>query len=367
MALQQDKRGRVKAHRGERLRHRGRSALVWAFAFFLVSQVGLAAAISCGFPDLGEPFYGARLARLHSLLQCDTPADGPAPLVLMLGSSRTAYGLDAAWVERALTAGRGGPVRVFNFGTLGAGPITERLYLQRLLDDGTRPDLLLVEVMPPLLAGQLAEPAEARHFPASSRLRGRELALLGRFGFPLDELRRTRRLSWTVPAYAHRSALLSRLCAAWLPYGERLDWAWSGDAHGWSAQEEALPPEQYRQSVRVEARRYAAALDHFRTDGAPAQALRELLAVCRARRVPAALVLMPEGSEFRRWYPADAQTKLDRLLDELRGAYGVTVIDARRWVADEDFFDAHHLRACGAAAFSDRLRKEIEDRRLLRE
>jgi hypothetical protein len=225
---------------------------------------------------------------------------------------------------------------------------------------------LLVEVMPPYLAGQLKAPVEARHFPTSSRLTKRELALLGRFRFPLEELRRTRTVSWTVPAYAHRSALLSRFCAACQPYGERLDWAWASDEHGWSARKEALTAEQYREAVDAERKRYAEALRQFHAEGPPAQALRELLTVCRSRRVTTALVLMPEGSEFRRWYPPDVQTQVAALLDELSRQHGVVLIDARCWVSDEGFFDAHHLRASGAAVFSDQLRQEIVARGLLR-
>ena len=39
---------------------------------------------------------------------------------------------------------------LFNFGMVGAGPLVELVVLRRLLAEGVRPDLLLVEVLPPL-------------------------------------------------------------------------------------------------------------------------------------------------------------------------------------------------------------------------
>ena len=51
-------------------------------------------------------------------------------------------------VERELEDVLGRPVVVFNFGLWGAGPGTSLLTLHRLLAEGTRPDLVLIEVLP---------------------------------------------------------------------------------------------------------------------------------------------------------------------------------------------------------------------------
>jgi hypothetical protein len=163
-----------------------------------------------------------------------------------------------------------------------------------------------------------------------------------------------------VPVYAHRAAILSRLLPAWLQYADRLDWAWNCDDHGWTAAPDALPPEKIQERVQQDRQHYAAAFEGFHTQGAATQALRELLRTCQGRHIPAVLVLMPEGSTFRRWYPADALTKIDALLDDLKRQYDAPRIDARDWIADEDFFDAHHLRAVGARRFSERLGREME-------
>jgi hypothetical protein len=339
--------------RSRRCAAKARTAFLWGIGIFVAVQLGLAANLESIYPEALRPVFEGRAGRLR----CSDPN---RPLVLMLGSSRTAYGLDAARLEREL----GSPWRAFNFGTLGAGPVTQVLHLRRLLDEEREPDLLLIEVLPPFLAGQLPQPAEARWLPTSTRLSPDEIALLSRYRFPRRELDRTQALSWTVPVYAHRSALLSRCCPAWLPYPERLDWAWNGDDHGWSAQPDAPTPEQLRERVQIDRKHYAAAFRGFRLPGAPVRALRELLETCRRRGISAALVLMPEGSAFRSWYPPDMQAQLDALLDDLKREFGVPCIDARTWIADEDFFDAHHLRTSGARAFTNRLARDDVIRRV---
>src|SRR5262245_57394681 len=136
-----------------RLRH-SRAAVLWALAWFagLDGLSGLAAFRGLG--ELRDPQYACKADKLARLL--DRP--GPRPFtVVMLGSSRTAFGLDAGRLERPCADGGArppvGPLLVFNFGIPGAGPLTELLTLRRLLAGGTRPDHVLIEVLPPLLAG----------------------------------------------------------------------------------------------------------------------------------------------------------------------------------------------------------------------
>jgi hypothetical protein len=104
---------------------------------------------------------------------------------------------------------------------------------------------------------------------------------------------------------------------------------------------------------------YEEHLSGFRLGGPSAAALRELLELCRAEGISAALVLMPEGSEFRSWYPPAARAQIDHFLDELCRDCGAGVIDARLWLADEDFVDGHHPYPQGAARFSARLAREV--------
>jgi hypothetical protein len=84
-----------------------------------------------------------------------------------------------------------------------------------------------------------------------------------------------------------------------------------------------------------------------------------LLDLCRREKVPAALVLMPESSELRGWYSDEAKAAVRGLLDELRRDYGVEVIDANCWLADEDFEDGQHAVLHGADVFTCRLTWEL--------
>jgi len=87
--------------------------------------------------------------------------------------------------------------------------------------------------------------------------------------------------------------------------------------------------------------------------------MRDVLALCRREQIPVVLVLTPEGSLFRGWYSPLAREGPRRLLEELRAAYGVPVIDGTEWLPDEDFTDGHHVNPDGAAAFTGRLLAEL--------
>src|SRR5262245_10926531 len=76
-------------------------------------------------------------------------AQPDALTVVQLGSSRTMNGLAGSAGEPILAERLGQPVVLLNFGLAGAGsPIRRRIDLQRLLNDGVRPDLLLLELLP---------------------------------------------------------------------------------------------------------------------------------------------------------------------------------------------------------------------------
>jgi hypothetical protein len=62
------------------------------------------------------------------------------------------------------------------------------------------------------------------------------------------------------------------------------------------------------------------------------------------------------------------QGQVERFLNRLAEETAVPIIDARDWIADEDFSDANHLRVPGATAFTERFVREalpgiLNDRR----
>jgi hypothetical protein len=67
---------------------------------------------------------------------------------------------------------------------------------------------------------------------------------------------------------------------------------------------------------------------------------------------------MPEGSEFRSWYPPAARGEIENYLSKLSRQYGCLYYDAAAWCADEDFWDGHHLLPGGARRFSAKFGRE---------
>jgi hypothetical protein len=330
-------------------RRQGRSALLWGLASFAALQALLAVALETVCPELRDPMFGDKLLRLGAR----TSGHGRPYTVLMIGSSRCLYGFDAGRLDAPVSAAVGRPAVVFNFGIAGAGPVTELLTLQRLLGRGVRPDLLLIEVLPPRLS-DLSE--EAAMMPPV-RLWWRDLPLVERYGAPADRLRAGWWEDWPVPWYKHRFAILSRALPYLLPDGLREDGIWGKgtDGAGWAANTLALTPAERRRAEARAREEYLGYLSDYRPGGPGARALREVLDVCRRERLPAVLVLMPEGSAFRGLYPPEARARLDAFLAGLRRDYAVPLIDAREWVPDGAFWDSHHLQADGAAAFTERL------------
>src|SRR5262249_39166690 len=99
------------------------------------------------------------------------------PLVLVLGSSRVQMGLCAGSVNAEWD---GRPALVFNFGLSGGGALLESLCLRRLLDEGLRPDVLVLEVLPPTL-NQPGAPRVGGGWLEGARLRAGEAELLHRY------------------------------------------------------------------------------------------------------------------------------------------------------------------------------------------
>jgi hypothetical protein len=335
--------------------------LLWSVAWFAAAQLALACSVDRLLPQLHDPNYVFKTAQLRRRLQaCARSGGGRRPLtILMLGSSRTVFGLDARGVERHVRRQLGRPVVVYNFGVAAVGPLREYLYLERLLAEGFRPDLVLIEVMPPFLVGQSRDAFELRYLRPTF-LTGQEPAVLAECGFCLpgwDDFRWQSRL---VPWYAYRFAFLNWFAPAWLPGGVRDYCVEGADDWGWVHPPLENPTPAQSQVGRYHARQqYGELLRHFRLGPAPSRALRKVLDCCRAHGIPAALVLMPEGEAFRSWYPRPGWEQVEALLAGLCREYGVPLVNARRWVAEHDFPDSHHLLAAGATRFSARLGTEF--------
>ena len=310
--------------------------------------LGLAAERSYTVKDPGYADKEKKLAALEA-------AFPGRPRVVMLGTSRTGFGFDAGRLEEQLD----GRAVVFNYGIPASGPVTHLLYARRLFARGHRPDLLLVEVLPPGLADLPDGPLEAK-FLFGDRLRHDELDAVIGYGFPEAEVRRAWRESVLTPWHALRFPIMGRLAPSAVPWHLRFDWSRTADAHGWSGSiSDTVTEDEYAAGLVRAANEYRNILADFRPTGGAARALADLLVLCREQGVPVRLVLMPESAGFRALYPPDATARLYEFLNRLCAEHGCELVDARAWVADTGFTDGHHLLQPGARQFTDRPGREV--------
>ncbi len=205
---------------------RGAAALLWCLIFLGLGWVGMSIHLEWYPRYLRDPEYGTKTVFLRHL-QARSPG---RPLVVVLGSSRCSYGIRP---DAFLAAERDDPTSpiVFNLALFGSGPLMELLCLNRLLADGIRPDVVLVEYWAPSLEQEDDWAEEKRIDP--SRLSWVDVRLLSRYWSDPQGLRRQFEEERLEPFFSYRFAIVSRLAEAWLPVALRRYHPWNSmDAYG---------------------------------------------------------------------------------------------------------------------------------------
>jgi hypothetical protein len=340
-------------------RYPGAAAVGWGLLFFACLQLALAVPMERGRPELRDLEYGTKRARLQARL-----AVAPGrPLFVVIGSSRANHGFHPGALPPlpAVRPPRGRPAAppvVFNGSLMGSGPILQLLSLRRMLNDGVRPDWLLLEVWPPFLQ-QEGPRAEIRKI-AVPRLGWRDLPVLAPY-YP-DPLALYQ--DWCVarlaPWSASRFILLEEFARDWLPREVRRDDQWAKiDPSGWLPYLNSGDPEVVRERLPRVHKTFRIALEQFRVSESADRALRESVALCRREGIAVGLLYLPESKVFQGWYPAAARAEADRYLDRLGRDCRVPLVNARDWSPDTDFADGFHLLPAGADAFSKKLGKVL--------
>lgn len=277
-------------------------------------------------------------------------------VIVQLGSSMTMFGLDARRVEDRLAADLSRPVVVHNLGVPGLGPVGARLYFERMLAEGIRPDLLILDVVPNLVCPHPADGGVVeRQWFSPHRLRRHELSFMIRHGFPADSA-----FEWwkgsLVPFHTHRMSLVSAIAPKFLRFQDQVDWGRAADTNGFIPNRFPAQTKQHREDwVRKELGPNATLLSSLNVDSLAGTAIREIAAVAKREGILFQAVLMPSTSEIREVYDRQRMADLRGFLEELCGDVGVRLIDALDWVPDEDFLDVHHMGPSGAVVYSDRL------------
>jgi hypothetical protein len=328
-------------------RRRARATLIWALALFVAAQLA-------GGLLLDYPFWRLRFPSAASVLQ--HLEQEPSPQVVVLGSSRVA-GIVPAEVEPLLAQDSPGhPCGVIN-GSIPAGDaISSKFVLDKLLQAGARPRLVVVEVLPE----NLSSFNEWQSFHARRQYRwedlpehfremcwsGQALRFLSARLFALHLHRGQVRYALKRAVLPEEPSSLPRPAAP-LPAGP-VDWA-----RVLTPPDRKMPPELAAYlRVADEPKRF---LRWFAIGGDCPAALDQILQRGQEHGFQVMLVAPPVTQVYRSAYTAAIEAEFQHYLAGVQQRYPCTFIDCRDWVDDALFMDTHHLRKEDGEGYFSRL------------
>ena len=305
---------------------------------------------------LRDPVYSDKERKLARIERTLPPG---SPVVVFVGTSRAGNGFDAGRAQTVLSTALGRPVGAFNFGTPASGPVTHFLHVQRLLADGHRPALLMLEIHAPVLAELPDGPLEGR-FADGTVFSWDELDLLDAYGCSTGKLRAERKEVPVKPWFALRFQIVGRLAPTSLPYYLRHDWSRGPDPNGWNAMQfNDLSPEEREVGLKRAEREYRHILRGMKLGDGAVRALRDTLALAANTAFPSCSLRMPEGTTFRALYSASGGGARRSVRERLGRRVRLPRRGLPLWMPDEAFADGHHLLRNPAGAFSERLASEV--------
>lgn len=323
--------------------------LTWAFGLYAAIILGHFVLVDVARPELRDPEYGLRLNALRQRI-----AEHPErPLVVVIGSSRTAMGVRPYVWEESRPGTPTDPL-LFNMSRVGGGPLIQLMTLRRLYADGIRPDAVILEHWTPLLRedGPFAE--TARIEPERLFLADREF--VQSYMPKPDTVERRMLVNRLNPLFTDRGRWLGRVARSWQRVRRVEVGCRELDGWGWLPGLDEEHPDAVARAGRLRhcEGTYRGHLNGFAIHADADRALRESVAVARSHGTRVAFAWLPESTEFRGWYPPEAE-RLGR--DHLAGLcreLGVPLINARVWMPDAVLADGFHLTRDGAADFTRR-------------
>jgi hypothetical protein len=327
-----------------------RRIVLWTLAIFAVIQLGTITLIECWIPHFRDPFYVLNIRHLRDCLcSCATKPK----TVFLFGSSRVQDGVNALLIERDLTSHLGCAPIVYNFAQGGFNNMDALVYFKRLLAENPSPDLVVIEVWPPLLSP--GKPGRGR-LPYS-RLSLLELARLDTFyrdhwGLnPGPEF-------WFIPWYSNRDSILNAVLSPnYLSPDLRL--IRTSDVRGWTPHDFARTASEWHRALVRNAETFDALFQHYSLSEPLCQSLREMLTLCKRAQIQPLLLFMPESKDFQGFYTSSAWMHFSLFLQETIRESGAFFTNARDWVDEEYLYDPIHLNAAGANLLSKRLAQEV--------
>jgi hypothetical protein len=323
-------------------------AVVRSFlAAFLAVNLATFLLVDVARPDLRDPEYGRRLAALKERM-----AEHPGrPVVVVIGSSRAAL----AVCPRVWEEGRPAGPLLFNLSRLGGGPLANLMTLRRLYADGVRPAGVVFEVWPPLLReeGPFAESV----WLDPEKLYAADLPFVRDYLPDPGRVERAMLAARANPVFANRRRWLARLAPSWAPEAQRVDAGCRQlDGWGWSPGLDENPPDRAVRATRLARHEpiYRGHFDGYAVHPLADRAVREAVVLAQRHGARVAFSYLPESTEFRGWYPPDAERTAWRYLDGLCREFEIPLIDCRTWLDDGLVADGFHPTQTGAMAFTRR-------------
>lgn len=323
-----------------------RKEILWTLAAFFAMQGAFLIVLDVAWPGIYDKEHETRANLIDERRRENPDAD----LLVMVGSSR----VDLDFVPEELPPLTGPEERAvlpFNYSHLAAGPRMNLVQVERLIRQGKTPRWLLLELIPGALHHEGVQ---------ATMISAGDLPTLCKFANAANVLTVFAR-SRLNPFFKHRLEVLDRFAqplSSMVGWQDRIKLRHLGGDDNWIRKDHF--PQEMLDKLSLHARSiYFDRLQNFQIDPALDGATRELLALCRRHGVHATIILTPEDSAFRSWYSAQTHRRIDEYLAGIRREFGVEVVDARAWISDDKYFDAHHLRLTGAIEFTHRLHREV--------
>ncbi len=336
--------------RGQTQRRSAQRVLVYSVLAFGLLTIGLETAAETVRPEWRDPEYGYRLRAVRRW-QRERP---DRPLVLVLGSSRTQFGVSPA--DMNFPDAPGVPL-VYNFGYTSAFPLGMWFQLSRLFDDGVQPAVVLVEFAS--IHTRVDGPAEAQFELMGPRLSAGDIRRFAPYMSDPTVFERQLSAARQNPWAARRPALMGDLLPDWRTAEVRANnrvWE-SMDPYGrifFRLEGTADPTRR----LREEGRKHTSGLDAGSPGAVSDRAFRDLAAACHARGIKLALFRAPESPAYRAMYTPAGLASFDEYACALARDFGAPVLPAPDHMEEADFADGFHLLPAGAAKYSQWLAEQ---------
>jgi hypothetical protein len=316
---------------------------------FVLMQIGFLAVVDVWFPFLYDPEAILRFRDLRKLHR-DEP---DRPMLLLFGSSRTTMSFRPEVLGK-LGTGSGPEPLVYNFSHLGGTPAFSAMTLQRLLKFDLRPRWVVTEIMLPLMsfdtAGLVPRMGVSTEYPMIFRHSTAKRIL------------REHCMTRLIPWHRNRTSFLLEVAPGWVDEEtRRFRGSLAMAPFGWDhsfVTKKMTAEDIHREKVAAQMD-YGPHLREFHIEEWLTRGFDEMADLCRREGIGLTFVVTPESKEYRGWYAPGSDRIIRDFCDDLSRRTGVSIVDGRDWVPDEELYDGHHATARGADIFTKRLEQEV--------